>query len=125
MHAMKHGAVDYAIVDADDLDSEARINDRRIAYLWCTREDDRLMLEDFQVEPGYRRRGIGSQLLKVVLDTADRAGIRVISGKVTADDLKNTPGLLDWYERNGFVITDPEAHDSHGPVAVKMIVRHR
>jgi GNAT superfamily N-acetyltransferase len=69
-------------------------------------QDDQLLLADVHVEPEYRRRGIG-RLLAVVVEAADRAGIRKICGKVTAEDLRNTRGLLEWYQRHGFIVTDP------------------
>ena len=133
-----------------DFDIEARYQDVRVGQVQGIRTGDRLFLADIHVEKemhrawpvlprlllsllGRRRpwnlrgRGIGRELLTGILKAADSAGIRTIWGRVTADDLKETPGLLDWYRRYGFAVSDPdeECRDHDGPVAVKKIVRQR
>lgn len=98
------------IADADDedLDADAVLDDERIGYVNCIREGDRLMIADIEIKEPFPRHGIGSELLRFVLDAADAAGFRDVWGKITADDVKKTPGLRGWYERQGFSVTDPD-----------------
>jgi ribosomal protein S18 acetylase RimI-like enzyme len=122
---MEKDQVAYTITDPDDLDIEASLEGRRVGYIWCLRDGCRLKIADLQVAQAYQRRGIGARLLRTVLQAADGAGIDEVWGVVTDDDLKRWPGLLRWYERNGFTITEPDADARDGPPAVKKIIRVR
>jgi GNAT superfamily N-acetyltransferase len=136
---MAFPGVEYSFLnddEADDFDIEARIGVVRIGYAWATSEDDRLHLADIRVDEqapevkslaglrgrSFRGHGIGSELLKRVLHKADTSGIRETWGTVTKADL--TPSLLRWYERNGFVIVDPD-EECVGLDAAKKIVQRR
>jgi GNAT superfamily N-acetyltransferase len=110
------------IVDSDELDAEARIGVRRIGYLWCCRDGSGLQIADLQVNEEYRRHGIGTKLLHLVLTTADEAGIEEIWGGITKDDLARWPGLIDWYKRNGFVVSEPDV-DIRQPQFERKVVR--
>jgi hypothetical protein len=52
----------------------------------------------------YRRRGIGSALLNLVIARARRHGISRIEGMVVEQGLAENPALLEWYQRSGFVV---------------------
>ena len=123
---MSVGSVRCVIVDGEDLDAEALLDGVKIGYANCFREGDRLKICDLQVDDGYRRRGIGRQLIRFVLEVADGAGVGEVWGLVTEQDLTRWPGLTAWYERLGFAITDANAADKNDvPDAVKRIVRRR
>ena len=114
------------IVDHEDLDAEARLHGAKIGYVNCIRDDDRLKICDLRVDEAQRGRGIGRQLLQLVLQAADCAGVREVWGLVTDGDLARFPGLTGWYERLGFAINDADSADkSDVPDAVKRIVRRR
>jgi hypothetical protein len=140
------GKIEYMIIDDEEFDAEARLNGMRIGYANCVRTGDRLMLADIKIfdEPPQgrptlirrlqsffgagrpiqlRRRGIGSELLALVLREADSAGIRETWGSVTHEDLNNQPALLAWYQRHGFLIAEPDGECVNG--AVKKVVRRR
>src|SRR4051794_682856 len=102
------------VVDDESLDVEAWLDGRKIGYAWCERTGDRLKVADLHVGDAYRRRGIGSELLRRVLRAADAAGILEVWGVVTADDLARWPGLLDWYRRHGFGVAEPDGETAGG-----------
>jgi GNAT superfamily N-acetyltransferase len=56
----------------------------------------------------YRRRGIGTLLLKSLLTWCSENGVSEVFGTVVQKDLVNTPVLLDWYARHGFEIRPPD-----------------
>ena len=112
--------------DDEDLDVEARLDGRRIGYIWCVRDADRLKVSDLHVEPEFRRHGIGGRLLRMVLTSADKEGVREVWGLVTQEDLKRWPNLTSWYQHLGFTVMDATAADREDvPDAVNRIVRRR
>jgi GNAT superfamily N-acetyltransferase len=68
-----------------------------------------------------RGRGIGSRILGRVLTEAEAIGAAEVWGSVVPSDIDRSPLLLQWYERHGFVITNPD-HVCI-PAAVKKISR--
>jgi GNAT superfamily N-acetyltransferase len=97
---------------------------RRIAYAWCYSLGDEFKLADWKIEneaitpqslwarmwrrpeiKNYRRRGIGSQLLPLVISHARAIDARRITGVIASRDLEEFPALLAWYERFGFLYT--------------------
>ena len=121
--------------DDEEIDVEAWVEGIRLGYAWTSRTDDRLQLAEWFVEPEVsiagrtwklRGRGIGSELLRHMLNQADAAGVREVWGCVTAEDIQNGPELLARYERHGFVVGDADAEClSHVRTAVKKIVRQK
>ena len=111
----------------------AKWKDRRIGYVWCTLEENRLHISDFVVEQAlcvpwsprwlndlrcflriacprrnFRGLGIGSRLMDVMIDQARRTGIFEAWGSVTMDDIKATKHLLSLYESRGFEVLEPD-----------------
>jgi GNAT superfamily N-acetyltransferase len=50
----------------------------------------------------YRNRGLGSALLGFVINQAGMRGFQRVTGKLAPIDLKENPGLPDWYQQRGF-----------------------
>ena len=65
----------------------------------------------------YRGRGLGSALLKHVIEVAKDLDVHVIHGSVTKVDMASTPYLLDWYKNQGFQIEKPTQNEVKGAVA--------
>jgi GNAT superfamily N-acetyltransferase len=53
----------------------------------------------------YRRRGLGTRLLELVIRRAHEIGASRIEGFVTRQGLVDNPKLLDWYQNHGFRVT--------------------
>ena len=146
-YRMGRGRVEYVVVAEDvDFDVEARIDGVVVGRAHCIRDGDQILLADLHVDSDLqrawplfpwllrwilgtrrplqlRRKGIGSELLRRVLHEADSAGVRETWGSVMPADLQRHPSLLDWYERRGFVVEEPDAKCMRG--AANMIVRRR
>lgn len=52
----------------------------------------------------YRRRGLGTELLRLVIEKAREEEVARIQGFVTNQGLAENPKLLEWYRRYGFEI---------------------
>jgi GNAT superfamily N-acetyltransferase len=121
---MNLSLVKYSILrnDEEEVDAEARHGGVRIGWLWCERDGDGLKISDLHVEQEYRGHGIGDQLLRMVLEAADRRGISAVWGLITADDLKRSHHLPGWYERRGFQVVKPDLQDKQDlPGAAKNV----
>mgnify|MGYP003594424609 CR=1 FL=1 len=82
---------------------------RRLGRITATRNGKRLLIGDFLVDnPQNRGHGIGKCLLDEFLKTAREEAISEVWGSVTQDDIQQTPYLLDWYQRLGFTISEPD-----------------
>jgi hypothetical protein len=69
---------------------------------------DRFYLLSHPFEPiRYRRRGLGTVLLKYIIDLARAKGVRTLHGSLTDQDLDSNPNLLNWYRKHGFAIEPP------------------
>ena len=85
------------------------INGRQYTTLTAVRNGLRLLISDLVLESEHlKHRGIGSQILDMLIAKARSEGIADIYGSVTQDDIENTPYLIDWYQRHGFVLTEPD-----------------
>ena len=60
------------------------------------------ILNDLVINRPWRRRGIGTKLLKQAIILAAALRVESIRGYLTSADLKEFPRLLDWYRRFGF-----------------------
>ena len=118
-------------------------NTIKVGYARCEQQGDRLVISDLKVEDecsipwpfgngflvilgfafrkvNFRGRGIGSKLLTRILSEATTTGMREVWGSVTQSDIAKTPGLLQWYEQMGFVVSEPHACIS---TAIKKITK--
>jgi GNAT superfamily N-acetyltransferase len=50
----------------------------------------------------YRRRGIGTALLQLVIDHVRERQLSRICGSIVEKDIERTPNLIEWYEKRGF-----------------------
>ena len=62
----------------------------------------RLLVEPDPID--YRRRGLGTHLLKFAIKKARQRGIKRIYGSLTQKDINNNPNLVKWYKKHGFEI---------------------
>ncbi|MGE5655522.1 MAG: GNAT family N-acetyltransferase [Actinomycetota bacterium] len=66
----------------------------------------------------YQKKGLGTTLLKFVINWAKKRNIKQISGFLTEEDLQNNPNLVRWYQQYNFRLEPPYKTDrSH--------IRHR
>ena len=99
------------------------VQQRRYRALTAVRHDGRLLLSDLFLESEHvKRHGIGNQLLDMLIAKAKSEGIAEIYGSVTHDDVGKTPYLLAWYERRGFIITEPD-HECRSNAKVKIVLK--
>lgn len=70
----------------------------------------------------FRGLGIGSRLLAAFISEARKLGIREIWGSVQDGDVMQTPHLLDFYQKHGFSITEPDA-ECKGHAKWKIVMR--
>ncbi|MEG4490266.1 GNAT family N-acetyltransferase [Microcoleus sp. D3_18_C4] len=71
------------------------------------------------VEPkpiDYRRRGLGTHLLKFAIKKARQRGIKRIYGSLTQKDINNNPNLVKWYKKHGFEILPPSQENIENAV---------
>lgn len=54
--------------------------------------------------PNFRQRGLGAAMLRYVIVKAEALKVEAISGFITSDDLRETPCLLEFYEKHGFTV---------------------
>jgi GNAT superfamily N-acetyltransferase len=110
----------------------ALMNGRRVGYAYCHQTSGRLNIQDLHVydslrppwsitDPirvllrlprpavNFRGNGIGTVLITRIIEEARKEQIQEIWGSVKQDDVNATPGLLDWYQRRGFMILEPDA----------------
>lgn len=74
-------------------------DDRSIGTYCCTKNEDSYHLERFYILGGYQNKGIGTFVLKGILDVADGAGLPV---KLMYLNINPAASL---YTRMGFIIT--------------------
>jgi len=60
----------------------------------------------------YRRRGIGTALLKLIAGLAAERGFTAIEGSISKVDLDNNPNLPAWYRQRGFAVLPGARHGS-------------
>ncbi len=65
----------------------------------------------------YRRRGLGSALLKSLIHHALTRNAQQLYGNVFEQDVQNNPKLLHWYQKHGFEIREIPVGDREDIVA--------
>ena len=110
---------DSGFVDVQILDCFAA----RIGYCWMQRMDDPSVfrISDFMVQKDWRSRGVGRLLLEKALAYAEFQGCKRVVGFVTRHDFRQSPWIMDWYERFGFSVGPPTSEDL--PIAFARIER--
>jgi len=78
-------------------------------------EEGVLTLADVRLDPSYRGRGMGSALLRHIIDLAREHSLHRIYGVVVEHDYQAMPYLLDWYARHGFTVTSATNEDRAQP----------
>lgn len=66
----------------------------------------------------YRAVGLGSVLLKALINHARKSGVQILYGNVYRRDLENNPKLLKWYQKHGFEVKPPTLGNKPDIVAV-------
>ncbi|MEG3973514.1 GNAT family N-acetyltransferase [Microcoleus sp. herbarium8] len=74
----------------------------------------RLVVEPKPID--YRRRGLGTHLLKFAIKKARQRGIKRIYGSLTQEDINNNPSLVKWYKKYGFEILPPSQENIENAV---------
>ena len=74
---------------------------RLVGHANCITEGKVLRLMDIEIDDGFRRQGLGSSLLKAIVE-ASRFHHKLITGVIKTGDLAEYPDLPAWYEQNGF-----------------------
>jgi GNAT superfamily N-acetyltransferase len=117
--------VEYSILsDWDIFDGEYRIG-----FAHCLKDGSILTLGDIKLEAtfvkpagqwerwarkllglqhypkNYRKRGLGSALLKVIIHWAKENGFTQIKGSISNVDTPHNPKLVEWYNRLGFTFS--------------------
>jgi hypothetical protein len=116
-------------IDADQLVIHVLHGKYRAGHVFCTIRGDELMLGDICLENavelrgisvrrflcrlfrqpmptiGFRRNGLGSEIMEFLFETASNRGIKTIVGRVPAKGVAENPKLLDWYRGMGFSVT--------------------
>lgn len=76
------------------------------------------LMRRFNGEPvTYQGVGLGTALLKAILQYARDNKIRTIHGAVTQSDLDKNPYLLTWYQQYGFQIEEPTEQEVKSAIA--------
>ncbi|RCJ30511.1 hypothetical protein A6769_33165 [Nostoc punctiforme NIES-2108] len=55
----------------------------------------------------YRRKGLGTYLLKYIIDLAKSKNVKIINGFLSFKDIDANPNLIHWYEKYGFKLESP------------------
>jgi GNAT superfamily N-acetyltransferase len=58
-----------------------------------------------KVKMNYRNRGLGSALLRLMVDLAKRRGMKTVFGSIVRKDILRNPHLIRWYLNRGFNLT--------------------
>jgi GNAT superfamily N-acetyltransferase len=105
-------------------DDRAQLSDIKVARDWkrLRKWRERLTKEPFRKfdSISLQNLGIGTDLLRRLLEWCARNGIVEVHGSVVESDLRETPRLLEWYEKRGFVACSPSSDCL--PIAVSMVV---
>lgn len=55
----------------------------------------------------YRRKGLGTYLLKYIIDLAKSKKVKKVHGFLTFKDIDANPNLIHWYQKYGFKLESP------------------
>ena len=77
--------------------------DTPVGQLWVNRTGTEHLVVDISLLPEYRSSGIGSRLMRRLIEEADRRGVPLRCSVAT-----NNPGSLRFHQRLGFQITSQD-----------------
>lgn len=77
-------------------------------YAYLKWNEDTLDIRDLHVAPRYGRLGLGDALLRRIVLWAGTAGKSKVWGGIVQKDMRESPFLLEWYQRHGFTVEAPE-----------------
>lgn len=83
----------------------AELDGEVVGWVYLGRVEAELCLGQISVEPSHGRRGVGTALLRHVIDEARRRG----EGSMVLNTQSDVPWNRPWYERHGFVVVPPSA----------------
>jgi ribosomal protein S18 acetylase RimI-like enzyme len=75
-----------------------------IGWMQVAERDGEFVLKQFFIDPRFQRRGIGTRLLRDLIERAERAGKAITLGVVKGNPARSL------YERHGFHITGEDWH---------------
>jgi hypothetical protein len=55
----------------------------------------------------YQHRGLGTEVLKYLTETAKLKGVKTLHTSLTEKDISNNTNLIDWHKKHGFKIETP------------------
>lgn len=68
-------------------------------------------------KPTCRRRGLGTVLLKSVIAYARKKGVKRIRGSIVKSSMVHNPGIIQWYQENGFDVVEATSQEVPGAIA--------
>lgn len=76
-----------------------------VGWVYFDWHDNLVMLADLVIhKSGLRRHGLGVLMLKHALGVAKQQGATAMIGRVSKEDLKENPNLLNWYQQHDFQV---------------------
>ncbi len=76
--------------------------------------DDDFVVGNLEVDPAHQNRRLGSLLLCRIEAEARQQGASFVTGRIVAKDLAAFPGLLTWYQAQGYDVQPVEAQPLRG-----------
>jgi hypothetical protein len=73
--------------------------------------DQYFKLTHWNEPQNYRRKGLGTYLLKYIIDLAKIKGIEKMHGSLVEDDIQDNPNLINWYKKHGFRVESPTSEE--------------
>lgn len=70
----------------------------------CIIKNQELEIADIKFNNKYRRKGYGSELMKIVLEYSEKKKIKKVTGKLSVVDYDHKEMLFHFYEKLGFNI---------------------
>ena len=77
-------------------------------------DEDNFDVGNLEVDPAHQKRRLGSLLLHRVEAEAQRQGASFVTGRIVAKDAAAFPGLLAWYQKQGYDVQPVEAVPARG-----------
>jgi ribosomal protein S18 acetylase RimI-like enzyme len=92
----------FKVIVAEDVDKKLIVGMALYTFMYSTWKGRELYLEDFVLDPDYRRLGIGQRLWDVLKQRGIERGCKIMKWQVDTDNA----GGLKFYEAQGATISD-------------------